>query len=432
MNRVLKLCGLSNTPNENTHAPTTNQRTWLGAMRRNDYHPGHTYSAQELGQFASNNFPRAEDRPQFLRDLLVAFHNPHASKVEKATLCKHMANSMREEDSLYCLGASRQANFFASYCIDLSLQQLDQNYTAALEQDLRSMLSLWVNTLCPSQSTFNLDGILYSRAELITMLSSPNLISRELRQPVGGLAQRMDARLQGYGTSGNSQNVHDQAVRDNGSRILDIMKAKHRKTRELSSAEINLYVGTAISNCNATNSDKALMRQGLKICTSNTSRDNNWAVNINPKRVLGHVCQYIQATQDSGMRDHLKQSLLSRFREIELEKPCVTGLLQRLLDIPSGIDPDMNFAGKARQVGEDVVTVAAKTYEQFNTLIEEGIEAIPAAQRNSDAQNNAIGAIGQNMFEARINQDLKRLGGLTEAEIAPHRERLKVGFNAPS
>ena len=44
----------------------------------------------------------------------------------EAKICKHLANLMTDQDALDCHGATRQGNYFASYCVDLTLQELEQ------------------------------------------------------------------------------------------------------------------------------------------------------------------------------------------------------------------------------------------------------------------------------------------------------------------
>jgi hypothetical protein len=155
---------------------------------------------------------------------------------------------------------------------------------------------------------------------------------------------------------------------------------------------------------------------------------------MTPKRLLGNVCQYIQATNDTNMRSNLTDALLARLNEIYLERPCVVGVSQRLLDVPNGIDPDMNFAGRTAQIGEEVATIAGKTYNQFSELVDEGLQALKGIEDNEaiDGNEEIITDIGQNMFNSRLKNDLGRLGGIAEPEIAPHRERLKTGFISPS
>lgn len=391
---------------------------------RTDYTPGHHYSVAELNQFALNNLPNVRNRPYFLSDLRNVILSPGTSKSDKAMLCKQLALLMTDQDSLECQGAPRQANYFASYCIDLTLQDLEHQYYAAMEHNLRSMLTLWMTTLCPSQTDFNLNGVIYSRSELNNMLQNPSLISRQLQQAPTALAHQWERRLYGEGTSSNAQTVHDSAVRDNGSRVLNIMRVKHGQTKPLSNDEASRFIHKAAVKHESQSSILA----GMNKCLMNTSRDNNWNVNISPQNTLKQVIQYIQSNSNSTMRTNLTNSLLERLREIHLEDPCVSGVLQRLIDVPNGIDPDMNFGGAYRQVGEEMATLASKTYEQFSDLIDEGIEAITEQEGASKIARTVASDIGQQMFETRVHQDMTLLGGLDNATLAPHREHLKTGF----
>lgn len=436
LQQVLSCFGLDclNDPHDNRQAPiayntTQNyspvQANYALPTTRPTYVPGSNYTISELSQFASSNLPSAVNRPQFLSDLLKAIVLPDTNKSNKATLCKHLAQLMTDQEILECHGAPRQANYFASYCVDLTLQVLEHQYSATMEEDLRDVLMLWKDTLCEGQTEFNLNGVVYSRTELDNMLRNPNLISRQLQQAPTALAHQWERRLHGEGTSSRFQTVHDQAVQNNGSRVLNIMKAKHGQTTELSHETAKRFIKKAA----ATNHASPSILAGMNLCLTNTNRDNNWNVNITPQKAIKEVIQYIKSVPDHTMRTNLTNSLLERLREIDEEGPCVSGVLQRLIDVPNGIDPDMSFAGVSRQIGEEMATLAGKTYEQFNELIDEGMEAIVNEEHNPDVTQTIASSIGRNMFDTRVNQDMKILGGLDEETLAPHRERLKAGFD---
>lgn len=394
-------------------------------VSRPAYRPGQNYSIAELNQFATSNLPSVENRSQFQSQLRDTLLMPETSRPNKAMLCKHLATLMTDQDYLECHGATRQANYFASYCVDLSLQELSQQFSAAMEQDLRNVLTLWVNTLCPVQTEFNLNGVIYTRTEVLDMLRAPALISRQLQQPNSALAHQLELRLRGQGSTSNYQTVHDRVVQSNGSRVLDIMKAKHGQTIAISHTAVRRFITKAAE----THPSRTNVLAGMSACLNNTNRDNNWNVDISPQHAIKEVIQYIQSVPNQTMRTNLTNALLERLREIHMEGPCVSGVLQRLIDVPNGIDPDMNFAGASRQIGEEMATLAGKTYAQFSDLIEEGVRAIEQEEYNPDVTHTIAGNIGRDMFHNRVEQDMKLMGGLSEAELAPHRERLKAGFD---
>ncbi|HEX4917955.1 MAG TPA: hypothetical protein VFV43_08680 [Limnobacter sp.] len=388
--------------------------------------PNQQYSVAELNLFATSNRPSAVNRPAFLSTLLNTMLQPDTSRANKATLCKHLALLMTDQDSLVCHGADRQGNYFASYCVDLALQELEQQFSAAMEQDLRNVLAHWVNTLCPAQTSFNINGVIYTRTEVLDMLRAPNFISRQIHEPTdGGLAGRLERRLQGQGISSTRQTVHDPAVQDNGIRVLNIMRTKHGQVTEASHAKVTSFITKAANNRVL----RTTILAGMTDCLNNTNRDNNWSIPLTPQQAIKDVVQYIESIQDSSLRSNLTDALLNRLQEIHLEGPCVSGVLQRLLDVPNGIDPDMNFAGRAQQIGEEMATLAGKTNAQLNELIQEGVQAIPEQERNPDTAQTIASQIGRNMFDARVDQDMKLRGGIPETELATHRERLQAGFN---
>jgi hypothetical protein len=62
-------------------------------------------------------------------------------------------------------------------------------------------------------------------------------------------------------------------------------------------------------------------------------------------------------------------------------------------------------------------------------LIDEGVRAIEEYGHNLDVTQTIAGNIGRDMFHTRVEQDMKLMGGLSEAELAPQRERLNAGFD---
>ncbi|MBU0784330.1 MAG: hypothetical protein KJ798_07955 [Gammaproteobacteria bacterium] len=388
--------------------------------------PGRHHSAAELLEIARINPPRTEIKSAFLHTMAVAFERPSTTRLQKAALCKHISKLMQEDEVLNFKGAPRQANYFASYCIDLNFQELDVAYNVTMENDVREMLNLWTNRLCPAQNEFNLDGVVYSRDEINAMLRNPTLIQRNVSSQNSVLVTQMERALRHSG----SQSVHDNAVRTNAVRVMGIMQAKHGQTKEMTSGEITRFLDRAIRQDPRHNN----IREGLNHCLASTGFDPNSPGAMTPKRLLGNVCQYIQATSDTAMRSNLTAALLVRLNEINVEHPCVVGVSQRLLDVPNGIDPDMNFAGRAVQVEQDVAALAGKTYNQFSDLVDEGLQAIQEIEKNEKISGNdeTITDLGQNMFQTRLKNDLNRLGGISETDIAPHRERLKTGFTSPS
>lgn len=393
---------------------------------RASFLPGRQYSATELLEIARTNPPRSEIKNEFLNTMTVAFDRPTTTRLQKAALCKHISKLMRQDDVLHFKGAPRQANYFASYSVDLNFQELDVAYNVTMEQDIREMLNLWSKNLCPAQTQFNLDGVVYSREEINAMLANPTLIQRNASLQNAELATQMEHALRHAG----SQSVHNNTVRTNAIRVMAIMRAKHGQTKEMTDGEITRFLDPFINPDPRRNN----IRAGLNHCLANNTFDQNSPGAMTPKRLLGNVCQYIQATNDTDMRSNLTAALLVRLNEIHVEQPCVVGVSQRLLDVPNGIDPDMDFAGRTAQVGQDVAALAGKTYNQFSDLVDEGLQAIQAFEKNKEitGNDNVITNIGQNMFSTRLKNDLNRLGGISEADIEPHRERLKTGFTSPS
>lgn len=438
MMRCFGLDCINVTQNRNTQRPRTNTNRVtnhtptpprpVAPQVSASYMPGRFYTIAELDRFATSNRPSAINREHFLVTLVQRFTSPETSRPDKATLCKHLANLMTDEDAFECQGAERQANYFASYCVDLTLQELDNQYSAGMEETLRNMLSMWINNLCPSQSDFNLNGVIYPRQDLLQMLASQKLINTELRAYSSELAQQVEARLHGRGNFNNRQNVHDAAVRGNAARVLDIMDKKSAGIDSPNNRQITAWVNKLCKN----HPNSAAILAGLQKSLHDHRTDSAWSVNVSPFQTLTRVTKYIWATKDQTLKQNLTDSLLTRLREISNEDPCITGVLQRLIDVPNGIDPDMGFINVSDQIAQEMSTVASKAFDQFTNLIDEGLNALPLHEINPEPETPTVEQIGRQMFATRVHQEMHQLGGIPEEQLTQHIKNLETGFTLPS
>ncbi|MCQ8894982.1 hypothetical protein NQT62_00835 [Limnobacter humi] len=388
------------------------------------FQPGRRYTPTELQCFATNRQFSESNRMALLQAMANAMNEADCPKAVKASLCQVLSDQLRDHDSIQFLNAPRQANYFASYGIDMALQCLSDQYSVVLERNLRQMLDRWVKQLCPAQTEFNLDGVVYSRQEITALLNNRTLISRQIPLRPDDLATRLENRLNGVGTSLPGQTVHDAAVRDNGERLLNLMKAAHRQSNEMTPTNMR----QAIQQLADKHPRQQDILRGMEKTLTNPHADSNWRVPVIARQVLGHVIQYISAKTDIPLKNNLNQALLERLIEIDREDPCAPGIMQRLLDVPSGIDPAMDIAAKSRQVGEDLATLAGKTRQRVDALIEEGLEALPNQDRTLANQQGPMAIIGENMFEARVNLEMQRLRGLPAGDLTEHVNKLKLGF----
>lgn len=399
----------------------TNTVTYTPPAQRPAYRPGQNYSIAELNNFVTSNMPSLANRPSFLADLLEKLDRPGISKASKAMLCKHLANLMTENDVLTYKAAPRQANYFASYSVDLTLQELGRRFSAAGEKDLRETLSLWANQLCPGQTEFNLNGVVYSRAEILDMIKSPNLISRQIAASNSDLATLMEARLHGTGSTSSGQTVHDSVVKHNGSRVLGMMRAQFGNRLTITTKEVVRLVTEASINKPAHQHIVA----GMHYCLGNTNRDTSWGEDITPQQAIKVVAQYVLSVKDSSLKTSLTEAFLERLREIRVEGPCLCGVLQRLVDVPNGVDPRMAIEASDSQIAEEMARLAGKTRTHVDAIIEEGVMIVG----EEEASEKEISNISKDTFRSRVDQDMGLFGGLPKNQLAPHIKRLEAGFD---
>lgn len=104
----------------------------------------------------------------------------------------------------------------------------------------------------------------------------------------------------------------------------------------------------------------------------------------------------------------------------------MVGQLQRLLDVPTGLDPDMDQFGAAAQMGDELSNIASKVYERFDKLIEEDGEF--AQSHNEEQRASPVGRVGKQLFRQKVEQDIGRFRGINVRKLEPDIQRLEAGF----
>lgn len=113
--------------------------------------------------------------------------------------------------------------------------------------------------------------------------------------------------------------------------------------------------------------------------------------------------------QPSGLREDLRAALMHRLADIGRERPCPTGIVQRLLDTPNGIDMKAAIGEpEASAMRREVLSIAAKVNEHF--------EAEYVTLDEDDPQT--IG-LKKDMVRASVKSDLVDRRGWDPKKVEP-------------
>ena len=74
---------------------------------------------------------------------------------------------------------------------------------------------------------------------------------------------------------------------------------------------------------------------------------------------------YIRLIPDENLREQLQKSMEKKFREINRERPCATGMIERLIDIPTAIDWSITQGISLESLRYELETLAATVHNEF-------------------------------------------------------------------
>ncbi|MBC7499060.1 MAG: hypothetical protein H7315_00910 [Herminiimonas sp.] len=154
-------------------------------------------------------------------------------------------------------------------------------------------------------------------------------------------------------------NVHSDPVKEVGEKQLNVMKDRtaigSKKTVEQTHAEIRDYIATLPSSASAL--------KGLNRIMQFTGGE----FNDDASPFLAIVWGYIERCSSQDMKQNLRNSMVIKLAEIATENPCSTGIIERIIDIPTAID--LSLPQDIPE--EEVLTELAQMAGNINELFEE-------------------------------------------------------------
>lgn len=387
------------------------------------YETGQQYTHQQLLGFAVRKAYVAETRIPLLLELSKISTNLQAQNRLRYQATAEISKLLRDEDSLPMFGGVWQANHFASYAVDLMLHEMDNNFSTALEEQLRQTLNLWINELAPAQSEFNLDGIIKTRAEVQDMLNNPAFFSRtKASAPTSDSLQKIESNMK----NNDVQNVHKAEVR----RFSAVTVSKLEKSFTAAQSKTAQETFTAIQNTintSAFNSDsKVAMLAGLNIIFNNQATDQYWEHRYSPAQLIPIVWSYIESRESPQLKLDLKESLPVRLAEVSREKPCPVGQLQRLADVPSGLDSEMSNDAENAAFKEELNRIAGSVNQRLGRLLAEDEEY--ALSKQQVQLNSTISQLGKDMFQQKSFQEIERYRGFNIEPLSAELKKIEIGF----
>ena len=274
-------------------------------------------------------------------------------------------------------------------CLELALE------LALLHQaDSVPRISTYLLALAPEYATVSLYGINFKRARIVAWADGLDLPANTV---VATQYRALDQVLQ----HGNAENVHAIPVIQNGLTLIRNMQCQGDQL--LDAAQVYRQITAHLRGSNAPQA----AFNGLDNVRSAHDRIAHFF--ITPGDAATIVWRYINAQSDLVLKNNLRESFVARLVDIGVTPPCGLGMLQRLIDTPTGIDFSMTVQLSADALRDEVAAMAADVNEEFETQYGEvddahGHTQMPDAQGGNPATE--ISAIKRAMLHQRAQVEL--------------------------
>jgi hypothetical protein len=364
------------------------------------YCPQANYSLVELcALFEKTDKPcyNQAHTQQVLDELLThLFLGQGNSPEHRMALCEALLRVMSQQN-LYSVtfdGRSYSDVFLVTLAADLGLAQLQPNSSTAFRNTVAARLDRLLEVSGAEVTQFTLRGEPCTRRDIVfwarNIRDTKNWVLPD-GAATSALAQSMDRTMKVR----DAQSVHDLAVTTTGNKVYDLMLRRVEKLPKMSVADVKSQIEGVLAG--RTVGDQ--IRLGLNRVINDQEVSTSIGIPVTPAAVLGVLWQYIQNHERPDIRASLVDALLVRFSEIGSEAPCHVGRLERLLDVPSGIDERLNVFARQKQVREDVRTIAG----QVNELDLNAVQKVAEFQRRVTAQLVNAQGMDFNEVQPEIN-----------------------------
>jgi len=184
----------------------------------------------------------------------------------------------------------------------------------------------------------------------------------------------------------NSQNVHTAQIRsaqyDQLRRIKQRVVPANCISHELAQQEMHSFILAS-----STRSHVAVA--GLNKVINLTAQVENFHNEV-PRDCLTLLWNYIRQIPDEELKSCLKESLKTRFDELGSGYICALGTVQRIIDVPTGVDWSITANLSTEHLREELVTLAGTINESFEDEpdIAEHIRNVRQAHESGETTEN--------------------------------------------
>ena len=219
----------------------------------------------------------------------------------------------------------------------------------------------------------------------------------------------------------NSQNVHTPAVAVAFADQLITIRARVTAANSLSQPaaerEIAEYLRTVPGSASALS--------GFNRAIGYRDQMANFGESVSSSIVT--VWNYIRSVPDKTLQAQLKVSLASKLREIGIETPCATGMIERIIDTPTAIDFSITQHICMDEIRTELQTLAASVNEAMEAEHGDYMAALRSEAGESHIDGDPdehFAALKRDAFIQAAEVEFCKLRGLTKSLLIIEANRI--------
>lgn len=385
------------------------------------YSSDDTHTLAQLIEYSdAPDFPDVE-RLFLAEELVLWLYHPVLSPRDRFEICASIAKCLSPAMTLLYNDKKRGDSYFANLAADIFMSASGFEKIPALKNRFIDVLSRWLNEIAPERQEFSIQGALISRDAMQQWIGELRAPSSQAEQALKKATLR---NLEGIQYNrGGSQSVHDRRVIAAGDMMLQDMRKNLKDTPLPSGSSVRKEIEAQLVNYH----DRDFIHSGLKVVYSHNAGVNSSSeVSTSPLTSLRTLWAYIQQHETPKVAKNLLDATMLRLAEIGRERPCFTGCVERILDIPTGIDLEIGVLSGI-DFKQDVTTIAGQVQAKMEEIFEgtelENLEDLP------DADDSIRADIQTAIFRNAVTVQMARLRGIPAAEFEKEVERLAPGFS---
>ena len=168
-----------------------------------------------------------------------------------------------------------------------------------------------------------------------------------------------------------SQNVHHEAVIVDGVRQLNRIKDRVKSPKSLDQTQIEIEAWLRTSNAPLAAATGLQILMGRKQIIA--------AFNESPASAMALLWTHISNTKQQPLKDNLLAAMQQRL--VEMRNVCSTGMIQRVIQIPTAIDWSLTSEISPAQLRFEMLQLAAEVHDEFESLYGDQPQATEGVQR---------------------------------------------------